>query len=457
MLIDYRTNYIVCFGDTLYTVARKFGITIQSIVTANQLKSPLLQEGQKLILPIRVYGVQFQGNTSRQPAQYLPVTAYTATQPIIVNGTDINKGVYTVLNYKPAGAPYPYIYVPIAEFSRVGANVVWDPVKQVLTVTTDYYTLKSQVGSLTDETEYLKLILDSIINDGQGNTAGNIMETAFVAQESDWLYYRMLTKYYPTSPGYLYKIKTDGTGNVRLSNDTAYYINVLNGWVYYTDLNKMYKVRTDGTDRTQIGDEYGYQMTVVGSWIYYSSGSDGGKLYKINIDGTNRTKLNDDISNAFNFIQDWIYYRNGSDGNKPYKIRTDGTGRVKLNDIPVLGNMTVIDDWIYYWAQTSPDINNIYRVRLDGANVTRLSDDNIERMNISGGYIYYTKVNSPPGGDLYKMRLDGTNKFAFNISFVIQLNVIGNWVYYLTNEKTTYKVRTDGTGNVAMYPVGQNI
>ena len=72
--------------------------------------------------------------------EYKPVTAYTVTRPVIVNGVDINDDeLYTVLNYKPERARYPYIYVPIAEFRRVGADVYWDPNNQVLTVESNNY------------------------------------------------------------------------------------------------------------------------------------------------------------------------------------------------------------------------------------------------------------------------------------------------------------------------------
>ncbi len=67
---------------------------------------------------------------------------------MLVNGIDINTGVYPVLNYKPENATVPYIYVPIAEFTRVGAKVVWDEQKQVLKVTTDYYELKQKIAQL---------------------------------------------------------------------------------------------------------------------------------------------------------------------------------------------------------------------------------------------------------------------------------------------------------------------
>ena len=66
----------------------------------------------------------------------------------MVNGVDINTGLYPVLNYKPANAQYPYIYVPVAEFSKVGAKVTWNEAKQLLSVTTDYYENQRIIADL---------------------------------------------------------------------------------------------------------------------------------------------------------------------------------------------------------------------------------------------------------------------------------------------------------------------
>lgn len=101
-------------------------------------------------------------STSEAPRTYSPVTAYTATEPIIVNGVDINTGLYPILNYKPQTAQYPYIYVPIAQFSRVGGKVVWDEANMVLTVTTDYFRNKqiiseqqAKINELQDQIDLL--------------------------------------------------------------------------------------------------------------------------------------------------------------------------------------------------------------------------------------------------------------------------------------------------------------
>jgi len=74
--------------------------------------------------------------------QYKPVTAYTLSTPVNVNGVNINVPPYQALNYKPKEAQYEYVYVPIAQFSKVGAQVIWDEPTQTLNVTTDYFALK---------------------------------------------------------------------------------------------------------------------------------------------------------------------------------------------------------------------------------------------------------------------------------------------------------------------------
>jgi hypothetical protein len=97
-------------------------------------------------LPNVQQGNMYRGYTGNGNRQYKPVTAYTIDQPIYVNYQDINKFPYQALNYQPEGTGYPYVYVPIAQFSKVGAVVKWDEATQRLTVTTDYFQLRNQLA-----------------------------------------------------------------------------------------------------------------------------------------------------------------------------------------------------------------------------------------------------------------------------------------------------------------------
>lgn len=106
--------------------------------------------------------MHFSPNVSQRNGysrQYKPVTAYTVDRPVYVNQTNINTFPYQALNYKPEGVQYPYVYVPIAQFSRVGAKVTWDDQTQTLSVTSDYYKI---LNELRECQESLKGCLTSI-------------------------------------------------------------------------------------------------------------------------------------------------------------------------------------------------------------------------------------------------------------------------------------------------------
>ncbi|WHY91656.1 DUF5050 domain-containing protein [Neobacillus cucumis] len=442
---NLNLSYVVQPGDNLYSIAMKFNTSVESITHTNYLSTPIIYIGQTLLIPDQTTK---KGMEVRQ-LQYKPVTAYTADRPILVNGVDINTGLYPVLNFKPEGATYPFIYVPIAEFSRVGAKVVWDETNQLINVTSDYNELQNRVNVLTQENQYLLALTEELTTGGLGNTTGNILNNGIVAKENDWLFYnkRQGTALYGT----LSKIKTDLTLDTPLSaNDDPTYMNVLNGWVYYRngrDNGKIYKIKTDGTERTKLTDDSSTNVTVAGNWIYYANQSDGAKLYKLNIDGTGRIKLNDDQTSAINLIGNWIYYQNVSDSQKPYRVKIDGTERAKLNETSAY-YFQIDGYWMYF--RNPADENRIYKMTLDGSNLIKLSDVPSSTFNVSNGWIYYATVDVP-GGDLYKMKLDGTGNTFLNEHFVTNINIFDDWIYYTRTEKMVYRIKTDGTQKQTLY------
>ena len=98
---------------------------------------PLYYDGMRTYIP------SINGEVNPRQMKYMPVTAYTAVQPVLVNGEDINTGPYPILNFQPEGAQAPFIYVPIAQFSKVGASVKWNENANQMWVETDYSINKS--------------------------------------------------------------------------------------------------------------------------------------------------------------------------------------------------------------------------------------------------------------------------------------------------------------------------
>ena len=137
-------------------------------------------------------------------------------------------------------------------------------------------------------------------------------------------------------------------------------------------------------------------------FIYFSFGDPG--LFRMNHDGSGIVKLNDDVARYINISDGWIYYQkcNGDPG--MYKVRTDGSQRTRITD-GYFENIIIYDDWIYYIDRESPlDMGEIYRMSLDGASVSIVTDwgENVEFFVISFDEIFI--VGS---GAIFRTDLDG--------------------------------------------------
>jgi len=297
-----------------------------------------------------------------------------------------------------------------------------------------------------------------------GNTPGNLSNTGLAAQQGDWIFYTITNDGHT---GHLCKIRTDGTGQVMLSNDLPFYINVVGDWVYYVNytgsrMGNIYKVRTDGTDRMQLNsDESGY-LTVVGDWIYYLNGSDNNYLYIIRTDGTQKAKMtlaNDPDIGGFNIADDWIYCIDSflidglDDGCYIKKVHLDGTLETTVfHETAGCWSINVAGDWIYYLQRAGSDANGfgiLYKVRTDGTGQMKICDDELSCINVVGDWIYYVGFDSSGHNGIYKIHTDGTEKAKLSEDPAGLINVAGDWIYYFSpsdNEAVTfYKIRTDGT------------
>lgn len=435
MFRDTRPFYTVQAGDSLHSISNRFLVPVSDLIRFNGLTSPLLMIGQ--IIDIS------DPSTRQPPQQYRPVTAYTATRPIIVNGVDINQGLYPVLNYKPENAQYPYIYVPIAEFSRVGAKVMWDDPRQIMVVETDYYQLKA-------ENEQLRARLAAYEPAAlRGNTSGNITNWGIAAQQGDWTYFSNITDNYK-----LYKMRTDGSSKSKLSDDNVLYINVAGDWIYYcnrSDQSKIYKISTDGTGRARIDDEHSASLMMVdGEWIYYITPNEQFRMYKIKTDGTGKSRIGDDYGvNNLYAADGWIYYTAESVGNKLHRIKTDGTQKMKLFDESAAQQLNVVGRWIYFVRTVG---GGVYRINNDGTGVISFDTEyaNPSSLNVDGDWIYYGYSK------LYKRRTDAPENIELPtvpFGFSGLINIANGWIYFRIqyNGEKLYRMRTDGTQGEIVY------
>jgi hypothetical protein len=277
-----------------------------------------------------------------------------------------------------------------------------------------------------------------------GNTSGNLVNGGETALQGDWIYYNQSN----LNPG-LYKIKTDGTGKTKLSNNGAKSINVVGDWIYYSNGNdklKIYKIKTDGTGESKLNDDiYISTTSVMGDWIYYVD--EHGMLYKIKTDGTEKSKQSDELFDyKTNIVGDWVYYSNDNDSRKLYKIKTDGTEKAKIcDDAPTCLNAD--GDWIYYsYSLENGSTGALYKIKNDGTGKIKLSGGYVASINVAGERIYFSSSYNEGGMMLlYKIKTDGTGKTKICNDQPTFINVVGDWIYYGNYGWGEFKIKTDGS------------
>lgn len=142
---------------------------------------------------------------------------------------------------------------------------------------------------------------------------------------------------------------------------------------------------------------------------------------------------------------DWIFYRLDSENEKAfYKIRTDGSNKTKLSDdFPY--DINVIGDWLYYASE-----DHIYKMHTDGSDKTQLLEISWVRfLNVVGDWMYFTH-HYGDGFKMLKMRTDGSNLTVVCNDEANYINVIDDWIYYSNSHDKgkIYKIRTDGSSRI---------
>jgi hypothetical protein len=301
-----------------------------------------------------------------------------------------------------------------------------------------------------------------------GNTQGNLANGGSAAIQGDWIYYA-------NNKGELHKMRTDGTGRIKLTDNITGSINIAGDWIYLMGLINpdvdylvsTFRIRTDGTEKSRVENFieldgrriFNWGSTrIVGEWGYWTHELQG-EIFRAPVNGTSglETVVSCDgyfCLNLVGVVGDTVYYVHIEAGHhddnwddhppKLYKISAgDKEGTVVAVDVEWRTAPVIDGDWVYYL-----DLNdNLHRVRTDGTGKSAFNMQ-VGSFNVSGGWIYYvTKSVHPndPNTGFMKMRTDGTGATRLYNDFVEGINIVGDWIFF-GSRGTSYQMRTDGSG-----------
>lgn len=102
--------------------------------------------------------------------------------------------------------------------------------------------------------------------------------------------------------------------------------------------------------------------------------------------------------------------------------------------------------YVYYLGFTESKTDGIYRVKVNGKNKKKISDDYGLYLNVSGNYLYYLEASNDnyTSYNIVKMKTNGKDKEVIVEGVdTSKITVINNWIYYFKNYQL-YRVKTNG-------------
>lgn len=191
--------------------------------------------------------------------------------------------------------------------------------------------------------------------------------------------------------------------------------------------------------------------------IYFSNFNDRGALYSMNLDCTKFEKVLDDKVKYINVVGPYIYYTRNNNTREPastsvldfystgvYRVNTDGTKLSRLYSDPS-GTINVCGNYVYFQRYNTTEGLRFYKIKIDGEEETKLSDQPISPASIQNGVMYYAGIDT----DHYIHAIDlateiDTIIYEGNCYTPIANN---NYIYYISQEDNynIYRINIDGT------------
>lgn len=313
---------------------------------------------------------------------------------------------------------------------------------------------------------------------GVGNTIGNIRNYGYAAIEGNWIYY--LAPNEDSSQVGIFKIKTDGTEKTELlmnegdAQTEIVSINAVGDYVYFISIssneentedtidNKIYRMKTDGSDLEVINDNElnndCYEIYVINGYIYYIDVN--ANVSKMKLDGTEKNVVAENGTGYLGLTENYIIYNNLPEENSTeyvtYIMNIDGTDPKPVIEGKRLYSVNIVDNYIYYTDENK----KIYRTEINSNKEELVFDTEAYNLNVDNGYAYYLNYVDAENQDytvcIYKTNLNvpAEERKAEVVmtldTYSTFLNIVGDWAVYMDSNDTEgfiNLVKTDGSTN----------
>lgn len=239
-----------------------------------------------------------------------------------------------------------------------------------------------------------------------GNTSGNLYNGGYFCEYNDYIYFSNLY-----DDGTLYRMNSDLTNFIKISDDKVSSLNVTKDYIYYSRKNHekknpghpilnytnpgIYRLNLKSSKITTLSKGHTEMIHLNGNYIYYQKNwaLSNYYLYSVRIDGKSETRLYKENISPASITNNTLYYTSTDD----FYIRTmDLDSGHDTLFIPEHCYMPILnEDYLYYIS--IEDDYSIYRTKRTGYEPEKIVTGPVFTYNVTKDhqYLYY--------------QIDGTN------------------------------------------------
>ncbi|MGB7594975.1 MAG: DUF5050 domain-containing protein [Erysipelotrichaceae bacterium] len=268
-------------------------------------------------------------------------------------------------------------------------------------------------------------------------SGGNLNNGSRFVQLDGWIYYSVCVIVDGVSSEYadngFYRMSTDGTKTQKISKNCTNSL-YTDGTDIYLDGSKLIvstqKMVDYGIDQA---NPYKPLIIVNDTYIYIDRSNSNVVIRKF--DGSKSSILVNYPVYDIAFKDGWVYYMTEYPVDCLRRVRYNGAKDMLVSK-GVADNFLIEGNAIYYPSPT--DGSKLYRMDLDGKNVTKLTDFKVTSLNSDGLRIYYI---NPESKLIRSVKLDGTDDKALSSRKAKDITIFNGWLYYNDQSILSQKYR----------------